>query len=107
MGTQSTWGLISRVSSRTYRELKWLHIKGSRSRRCWRKPASKTDLCHNGFGSRPTTKSGTTPKDDTGNEPSSDFKSEDIFSKICKLEEAVVQLFLSVVIFLNIIYKTH
>merc|ERR1712071_657727 len=85
-------GLISRVSSRTYRELKWLHTKVSRSRRCWRKPASKTDLCHNGFGSRPTTKSGTTPKDDTGNEPSSDFKSEDIFSKFCKVEEAVVQL---------------
>merc|ERR1712110_1209833 len=76
VSTQSTWGLISRVSSRTYRNLEktWLPTNPLKSKKCSRKPRSKTVRCRNGSDSRPATRSGTTPSDDTGSEPSSDYK---------------------------------
>merc|ERR1712001_184134 len=70
-------GLISRVSSRTYRFVfpPWLHTNRSRSKRCSLRRKSRTDHSHSGLDSRPATRSGTTPSDDTGSEPSSASKS--------------------------------
>merc|ERR1712018_159262 len=73
-------GLISRVSSRTYRRLKkWLPTSPSRSKRSSPGSRSRTGLCPNGSGSRPPrTRSGTTPRGGTGREPSSASKLGDV-----------------------------
>merc|ERR1712174_172264 len=62
-------GLISRVSSRTYR----FTVKNNnkkKPKRCLPKPKSKTDPCPSGSDLRPVTRSDTTLRGDTGREPS-------------------------------------
>merc|ERR1712071_356839 len=97
-------GLISRVSSRTYRELKWLHIKVSRSRRCWRKPASKTDLCHmvsvQDRQQNPVQRQTTTLETNQAR-----TLNQKIFSKFCKLESCCSTVCSIVIFFLNISTK--
>merc|ERR1712066_1007147 len=77
-------GLISRVSSRTYRKnlKKWLLINLSRSKKCWRRHKNKIVHCLNGLDTKPETRSGITLNVDTGREPSSVCKSFDSVSLI-------------------------
>merc|ERR1712004_168447 len=101
-------GLISRVSSRTYRfiSLKWPLTRASRSRECLPKPRSRTDHCHSGFDSRPATRSGTTLKGDTGNEPSSDFKLRKNFTDQCNQQNIYDPSFCFNNVLVNVIFES-